>query len=388
MLGEVLQNEWMKFRRRRRVLWGIAGIIVVVALITGAVYAGNQNEVTASVYNLRHSPGAPTSGPVRSVNEAENQVNQWVNVYSLRMARHESLPPLAPLLRIEERLHRLELAHPVAGAIPGVLDSTQEILLLKFSMTHHLVLQPGEPFGMSPPGLVRTAFTSTWVILIGILVLLLAGDGFAFETASGTWNSLFLDPVPRKTLVLGKALFAGMVTVSVILLTAALLWGVGRVVFGGGPEWAIQNVHYAGYLVHPSAGSSTAPYLVTIIRHASDIHFQTMRAAAVDSVLLSVVPLMAVVSFALWLGYLLPSGLGSGLLALVFMGGPVLAAQALQGQDWLGYLPGFYLPFGKVLTGDAFGLIWPTVVSGMLVSGLWAAVIWYGATWRVLRKEW
>jgi hypothetical protein len=388
VLFRVIQNEWLKFRRRRRVLWGVVGIVLLAALITGANFSANRSETRVSVSNLGGASRYRARGPVRSVATAETRVSQWMNVYSLRMARHQSLPPLTQLVRIEETLHRLEVAHPVTGAPPGLLDSTQELLLLRFSAAHHLDLQPTEPFGMSASGLVETAFATAWVIPVGILALLLAADGFAIETAAGTWNSLFMDPVPRGTLLVGKFLWAVIVATAVALLAAALLWGAGRLVFAGGPAWAIENAHYGIYLVHPAGGSASPPYPVPIIRHAYDLHFQTMSAAARDSVLLSLAPLAALVSCAMLLGLLMPSGLASGLAALVFLAGPVLFSQALNGQGWIGLLPGFYLPFGRVLTGETAGLLWPGVGSGLLVSAAWAAGGGGGALWRVFRKEW
>lgn len=387
MLYRVLQGEWVKFRRRRRVVWSVIGIFLLVGLITGANYVTNRNQTTVSIYNLSDAARYRTQGPVRSVGEAENRVNQWMNGYSLRMARHDPLPSLTQLVRLDKRLHYWEVAHPVSMA-PGLLDSTQQLLLLKFSLAHHLQLQPTEPFGMSASGLVRTAFATAWVIPLGILVLLLAGDGLAIETAAQTWNSLFMEPAPRTTLVIGKLLWAALVAAAVTLLAAVLLWGAGRVVFAGGPMWAIENVHYAAYLVHPTGGASAPAYPVPIIRQASDLHFQTMSAAARTSVLLSLIPLTAIVWCAMLLGFLMPSGLASGLAALIFVAGPILFSDALRGQNWLGYLPGFYLPFGQVLTGASAGLLWPSVASGVLVSAGWAAVGGGGALWRVLRKEW
>lgn len=386
MFRTLFLNEWIKFRRRGRVLWTVIGIGVSVGLLSGLSHQFN-NPAAARVTHVHYQAGHRDP-----VTRALNRFSNWEQVYNNAMVRHQQLPSLKRGLALAESWQRAERQHPLPDSAPGVGDATQTVMQLRFAIAHHLEFQPENSTGiMSGARLVHWVFSTTNVLVVALLILFVAGDGLAIETAAGTWNSLWADPVPRRNLILVKLVWMAIVTVAITLVTAGLLWVVGNTLYGSAPLWPIEDIHWTLYLYHPPAGSSTtSPYLIPIIRHLSDLHFQSMTSAAVTDVLFALVPVLSVASVAVLLGYLIPSGLGSGLAALLFTTGPLLATAGPRfGANWLGFIPSLYLPMGEVQSAQSLPFVtWATVGSGVLVGILWAVASWIVIGTRAYRKEW
>ena len=385
MFKALLENEWMKFRRRRRVAWTAVGIVVAVGLLSVLSYRANSPSM-ARAFAVSHYH-YPVNRHLDPVTQAGNRFFNWEETYNNALALHRPLPSLRRGLVLAEAWHRAEQANPGPNPVPEVRGALQTVLQLRFAIAHHLEFQPERATGiMSGALLVQSVFSTTSVLVVALLVLFVAGDGLAMETASGTWNSLWADPVPRRTVVLAKLVWMAILVVGVTAVTTGLLWLVGDLLYGTAPLWPVAEAHWSLYPVH---SQSVSTYYMTIIRRVSDLHFQSMRSAALQGAALAVVPLLAVTSVATLLGLLLPSGVGSGLAAVVFAAGPVLATTGNVHTTWFGALPGLYLPMGAVETGVGINpsmlLTWTT---GLAVAAIWAAVAWAAIGVQAYRKEW
>lgn len=119
--------------------------------------------------------------------------------------------------------------------------------------------------------------------------------------------------------------------------------------------------------------------------HTSQVVPATLSGFDVTAVLGSILPLAAILSAAVLLGWLVHQPVVVALVGTAFAVAPNMSLN-VAGQTWLQWVPGTYLPFGLWLTygqGLAFSLPGATPTGGLGLSAGWilacAAVVGWHA---------
>ncbi len=380
----LVQNEWLKFRRRRRVWIGLGGLVVLTLLVTQSQSGLNPANTPAALAKSDRSQivqyqamAKQNQGAARLGDEA----NLLLARYDLAAVTGRTLPPMAPIIRATRRWTVAEArGHRAADGYGSAVTAYRDA---QYAAAHHVELQPTS----SPRSgwwLVSDVFSGTFVLLFGLLAVLLTADILGMESHTHTWNRLWLDPPPRGPLLLAKGVLALAAAVGVMVGAGVLLFAAGTVAFGAHAGWVVNEVSYVRVLVHYPSGAFQMPAIL----HARQVTPTSLANLDVLSVLGSLLPIAGVVAVAAALGYFIHQGTLATLLAAGFAAAPVLSL-AGNVSPWIAWLPGSYLEFGRWLEGQILGQS-ALVVSVPLALGMcvaWVALACVVVAWHQRRVE-
>lgn len=300
--------------------------------------------------------------------------------YDLAQMTHRPLPPLAPIVRITHQW--MALARHGSRINNSYGAAVRSWKRADYAAVHHLQLKPFVlPRGGWP--LVSQVFSGTDILLFALIAVVLTADLFGMEHASRGWNRLWLDPAPRGAYLLAKASLGALVAAATALAAAILLYAAGTVLFGTPTGYPVLHEALTMTAVHTRYGLLMEPHVL----HAAQVGVAGLVPAAIQAVLGSLLPLLAVVSVAMALGYAIHQGPLAVLLAAGFATAPalILAGPGAAGLSWV---PGSYLAFGQIQS------VHTTAVMLHLspARGLAASVVWAGAAalavwWSQRRAE-
>lgn len=377
----LFQNEWLKFRRRRRVWIAVGSVVLLVGVIAVVVrspspgtrsdFVGSDRfELAALHRQLRTAHGA-----ARVADRAQLLLTR----YDLAELTHHRALPLAPIVRATAAWVRA--AAPGRRATDGYSAAIQAWQESRFALARHL---PLEPQWVPPSGLVEVSqvMGGNWVALFSLLVLLLTADVLGMELATHTWNRVWLDPPPRMRVLLAKSAFAAAVAVGVVLMAAVLLYVAGTLRYGSGVDWATVETHYQAVSVYyPSLHARLPLYAATAPADAAGV---SLMASDVWAVVGSLLPLLSVVGVAALLGYAIAQPTIATLLAAGFAVTPTLMGTGNTTPP--GWLPGTYLDMGQVAMGTG-PVVGDSVWQGILVSAVWLVAAWLAVALHQRRAE-
>ncbi len=380
----LVQNEWLKFRRRRRVWLGVVGLVLLTGLVTLSQVGNVQNgsaaffaksdraQIPSLQASLKHDHGAQ---------RVYDRVILLQTRYDLAAVTGKPLPPLTPIVRATRSWVAATAKGPRGANGYGMAVTAYKDAL--YARAHHLELPPSS-LPKSGWWLVNQVFTGTLLVLFVLLGVLLTADTLGMEVATNTWNRLWLDPPPRLPLLLAKLALALGVAVGVLASAGILLFVSGTLVFGPHATWVVTEVTYTTVPVHYPSGTLLQP----VILHARDVTATSLQNLDVLSVVGSFLPMAAIVSVAAALGYLIHQGTVATILAAAFAATPILV---LSGNvpSWMAWLPGTYLEFGRWLQGAVLGLDAPTfsLAAALGTALAWLALAWLLVAWHQRRVE-
>lgn len=374
-------NEWLKFRRRRRVWIAVGSVVVLVGVIAVVVHSPSPGTRSMFVGSDRFELAAlekqlrTARGMVRTADMAQLLLTR----YDLAELTRQPVPPLAPIVRATAAWVRQ--AGAGRRAVDGYSSAIQAWQESRYALAHHL---PLEPSWVPPSGLVEVSqvMGGNWVALFSLVVLLLTADVLGMELASHTWNRVWLDPPPRTRVLLAKAAFVAAVSVGIVVLASVLLYVAGSLRYGFGVDWATVETHYQSVSVYyPSLHQRLPLYAATSPADAAGV---SLVASDVWAVLGSLLPLLSVVGVAAMLGYVIAQPTIATLLAAGFAVSPILMATGNTNPP--AWLPGTYLDMGQVAmgTGRTSG---DSVPLGLMVSFAWLLAAWLAVAWHQRRAE-
>ncbi len=381
----LLQNEWVKFRGRRRHWIALGGVVVLAgmaAMVMGSPSPGfRSSHIAADRLEIRSMVGElrTARGSARTWDYAQLLVAR----YDLAALTHKPLPPLEPIVRATGALARAENRGNRAN-FTAALDEWQQS---RYALAHNL---PIAPSWVPPTGLidVNQVFAGNGVALFAVLAVLLTSDVLGMESGTQTWNRVWLDPPPRGRVLLAKAALATAVAAGTMCVAAVVLYAAAALRNGAGPDWVTVETHrravsaYSAYL-----HQHYTYYTATKISDAAGI---SLVASDVWAVLGSLPALAAVVGVAACLGYFISQPTVATLLAAGFAVTPILMETGSAPPPVLA--PGTYLDMGRVAAGGSSidgsaSVLGASVGLGLLVSVVWLAVAWGSVAWHQRRAE-
>ena len=379
----LVQNEWLKFRRRRRVWLGVGGLVLLTGLVTMSQVGNIQNGSAAFFAKSDRARIPQLQGSLKHDHGAQRVSDRVILLqtrYDLAAVTGRPLPPLTPIVRATRSWVAATAKGPRGANGYGMAVTAYKDAL--YARAHHLELPPS---AMPKSGwwLVNQVFTGTLLVLFVLLVVLLTADMLGMEAATNTWNRLWLDPPPRLPLLLAKLALALGVAIGVLGGAGILLFVSGTLVFGPHATWVVSEITYTTVLVHYPSGAVLQP----VILHARDVTATSLQNLDVLSVVGSFLPMAAVVSVAAALGYLIHQGTVATILAAAFAATPILVL-AGNVPPWIAWLPGTYLEFGRWLQGTVLGLTPPFSPAAALGTALaWLVLAWLLVAWHQRRVE-
>lgn len=380
----LVQNEWLKFRRRRRVWMGVGGLVILTALITVSQLSSVSHGTAASSAKSDRAQIPQLQASIKRDHGAERIYDRVLLLqtrYDLAAVTGKPRPPLTPIVRAARQWAAASAKGSRGASEYGMAVTAYKDAL--YARAHHMELQPSH-LPKSGWWLVNQVFAGTLVLLFVLLVVLLTADVLGMEAATNTWNRLWLDPPPRLTLLLAKLALAVAVAVGVMGGAGILLYAAGTLAFGSHGAWVANEITYTRVLVHYPSGT----FLEPVILHATDVTATSLQALDVLSVVGSFLPMAAVVSVAALLGYLIHQGTVATILAAAFAAAPILVL-AGNATPWIVWLPGSYLEFGRWLQGTVAGPSAPTfsAASALAIALAWLAGAWLLVAWHHRRVE-
>lgn len=350
-LWRVVQNEWMKLVRRRRLT-----VVVALALCLVGMFALGERHVKHTYSLLPTSPSS--SAHWRANTQADLQAAQ-MRLNQLIRDSHMSMTTAQMRATLEQQIQedRYRLAHNVAPIPANRLN------------------------GWSEASDFVGAATKTFIPL---LVVILVGDMVAGEMTQGTIKLLVVRPVRRRTLLLGKWLVSilSSAVLSFLLCFAFLAAALAIDGASGGmqPEWLNVGVQF--YAVP----GSPQPAPVAMYDHA--VVWPLWQAFLLQSALVAGA-MIAVASIAFACSVLLPSAMVSTSAAMgSIIIGFVVAAMG-RGQSWVKALFTTHLNlFGALTGGTAFTVGSPVSLGeGIAVLLAWIVVLLAAAFVRFGRQD-
>lgn len=383
-----LQNEWLKFRRRRRAVLGLVGLVVLTVMATAALAEPQAAAPAQSTTSLRQEVQYGQSSL-----SASHGINKLLTVLALRQAQYslarQSGVRLPAVGALEQAAHRVMLAvhgRNLAWAhYPQAVSAWKEA---RYSQAHQLPIGAG-PHPRSGWWLVSRIFSGPLVVLYALLAVVLAADVLQQEFSTGTWNRLWLDPPGRASVLLAKGMLAWAVAAGVMVGAALALYAAGTAVFGAGSLWVVPEVSYQSMMLHSFGGVAVAPESFAVITSPSQVAVASLPAFAVTAVLGSILPLAAIVSAAAVLGWLVHQPALVALLAAAFVAIPNWAL-VYSGLVWLTWLPGTYLQFGHWIrhsAGWVDAMPGSSATLGLVVAAAWIAAAAVLVGWHARRLE-
>ena len=382
------QNEWVKFRRRRRVALGLIGLGILTVAATAAMAVPQAAAPAQTATALRQEVKYDEAGLATSRGTAK-----LLTALDLRQAQYalarQSGAQLPPVSALEQAAHRVMLA--VHGRNLAWAHYAQAVSAWKearYSQAHHLPIGAG-PHPRSGWWLVSRVFSGPLVVLYALLALVLAADVLGQEFQSGTWNRLWLDPPGRAAVLLAKGALVWAVAAGVLVGAALALYVAGTAAFGAGPLWVVSEVTYQSVRLHSYGGMAAAPQYFPVILSPSQVVAASLPTFDVTAVLGSILPLAAILSAAAALGWLVHQPAVAALLAAALVAVPnVLLVDA--GQRWLTWIPSTYLQFGHWIhhsAGWVFGMPGSSATLGLLAAVAWIAGAAVLVGWHTRRIE-
>ena len=350
-LWRVVQNEWMKLVRRRRL-----AVVVALALCLVGMFALGEH----------HEKQIYSRVPTQAAASADWQANAK-----------------AELAAAEAQLNLLERQSPTsAGAAQTLAALKRRVQEDRYRLAHDVApLSPNLLNGWAETSQFVGAATKTFIPL---LVVILVGDMVAGEMTQGTIKLLVVRPVRRRTLLLGKWLVSVASSAALSFLLCFAFLGVALAI--DGPQGAMQpewlNVHVRFY-TQPGALQSTP---VALYDHA--VVWPMWHAFLLQSALVAGA-MMAVASIAFTCSVLFPSAMVSTSAAMgSIIIGFVVAAMA-RGQSWVKLLFTTHLSlYGDLAGGTAFTVGSPvTLAQGVAVLLAWTVVLLAAAFLRFGRQD-
>ena len=385
-----LQNEWVKFRRRRRLALGVGvllGLTVAVTVVKaqplGPFFSAHARAVSArqEVQYLQASIGHD-----RGITRLLDRKDLLSAQYALARATGAPPPPLAPLVQAAYRVMQAAHGHNLAWAHYGEAVATWKDARL--AMTHHMALGPGQN-PRSGWWLVSQVFSGPLLVLYALLALMLGSDVLGLEFTTHTWNRVWLDPPGRPLVMAAKGVLALGVAAGVLVGGAVLLYGAGTAAFGAGHLWVVSEVTYLPVPLHSYGGVAVAPFEFPAVLHPSQVVAATLPGFDVTAVLGSILPLAAILAATALLGWFVHQPGVVALVSAALVAGPNLSLN-YGGPPWLQWIPVMYLQFGRWLTqGGGFASTWPgaTPTEGILASLGWIFVCAGILVWHARRVE-
>ncbi|WP_206830205.1 ABC transporter permease subunit [Alicyclobacillus fructus] len=349
-LWNVVQNEWMKLVRRRRLT-----IVVALALCLVGMFAlgeHHEKQIVARVATQAQSADwrASTQADLQAAQRALNQMSGASSGSVMEAQTRSSLEQ-----RIQEDRYRL--AHDVAPLAPNLLNG--------WSNTSQFVGEATKTF-------------------IPLLVVILVGDIVAGEMTQGTIKLLVVRPVRRRTLLVGKWLVSVASSGVLAFLLCFAFLGVALAVDGPQgamqPEWLNVSVRF---FTQPGI---LQPVPVALYDHA--LVWPAWQAFLLQSALVAGA-MMAMATIAFTCSVLLPSAMvaTSAAMGAVIIGF-VVSAMA-RGQSWVKWLFTTHLSlYGDLAGGTAFTIGSPvSLTGGVVVLIAWSVVLLAAAFVRFGRQD-
>ncbi|AEJ42568.1 ABC transporter permease [Alicyclobacillus acidocaldarius] len=349
-LWRVVQNEWMKLVRRRR----LAVVVALALCLVGMLALGEHHE--KQIYSRV---------PTQAVS-ADWKANAKTD-----------------LAAAQAQLSLLERQSPTsAGAAQALASLQQRVQEDRYRLAHDVgPISPNLLNGWAETSQFVGAATKTFIPL---LVVILVGDMVAGEMTQGTIKLLVVRPVRRRTLLFGKWLVSVASSAALSFLLCFAFLGVALAI--DGPQGAMQpewlNVHVR-FFTQPGALQSTP---VALYDHA--VVWPMWHAFLLQSALVAGA-MMAVASIAFTCSVLFPSAMVSTSAAMgSIIIGFVVAAMA-RGQSWVRMLFTTHLSlYGDLAGGTAFTVGSPvTLAQGVAVLLVWTVVLLAAAFLRFGRQD-
>ncbi len=385
-----LHNEWLKFRRRRRlglgvaVLLGITAALTVVKAAPLGPFASTHARAVAARQEVQYLQASIGHG--RGSGQRLERMDLLSAQYALARATGEKPPPLGPLVQAAHRVMQAAQGHNVAWAHYAQAVTTWKDA--RFAIAHHMALGPGRD-PRSGWWLVSQVFSGPLVVLYALLAIMLASDVLGMEFYTHTWNRAWLDPPGRLGVMAAKGALALGVAAGVLVVGAVLLYGAGAAAFGAGHIWVVSEVTYLPVQLHSYEGVAVAPFAFPAVLHPSQVVPATLSGFDGTAVLGSIGALAAILAAAALLGWLVHQPGVVALASTALVAGPNVFLN-YGGPPWLQWVPVLYLQFGLWLhQGGGLASQWPgaTPTGGLLVSLGWVVASAGAVVWLARRVE-
>ncbi|MEM1268995.1 MAG: ABC transporter permease subunit [Bacteroidota bacterium] len=217
MTLRIARKEATEMLRDGRFRWAVG---IVFLLLVGALTAGWSHYADAEAKRI-------------AAQEAERNVWLGQGEKNQHSATHFGVHAFKPTM-------------PLTAVDPGVLPYTGVSMFMEAHSVKDATFRPADDASAIQRLGTLTA-ASTLQLLVSLLIILLAFSAFAGERDAGTLRQVLSLGVPRRALVLGKAL--GTASPIVLLMLPAAVIGVTALALLGGPDAPLSDLSRAGLLV-------------------------------------------------------------------------------------------------------------------------------------------